>query len=120
MNDGRADFDFIFGRWLVRNRKLRDVTDPDCTEWVEFDATACAESILGGLGHVDRIWTDAPAGEEPFERGSPCGSSTRRRACGGSGGPPAGGPVTLTRRSRAPGATAGASSTATTCSVGGR
>ncbi|WP_230686896.1 hypothetical protein [Catellatospora vulcania] len=67
MDDGRADFDFIFGRWQVRNRKLRDVTDPACTEWVEFDATAHAEPILGGLGHVDRIWTDAPPGEEPFE-----------------------------------------------------
>jgi hypothetical protein len=67
MNDGRADFDFIFGRWKVRNRKLRNVADPYCTEWIEFDATARAEPILGGLGHVDRIWTDASAGEEPFE-----------------------------------------------------
>ncbi len=67
MNDGRADFDFIFGRWRVRNRKLRDVTDPSCTEWVEFDAVAEAAPILGGLGHVDRMWTEAPPGEEPFE-----------------------------------------------------
>lgn len=67
MDDGRADFDFIFGRWRVRNRKLRDVTDPACTEWIEFDATAQADPILGGLGHVDRIWTEAPPGEEPFE-----------------------------------------------------
>ncbi|WP_244870993.1 hypothetical protein [Catellatospora sp. IY07-71] len=67
MTDGRADFDFIFGRWLVRNRKLREVTDPNCTEWVEFDAHAQAEPIFGGLGHVDRIWTESPPGEEPFE-----------------------------------------------------
>jgi hypothetical protein len=67
MNDGRADFDFIFGRWRVRNRKLRDVANPECTEWIEFDATAHAEPILGGLGHVDRIWTEAPPGEAPFE-----------------------------------------------------
>ena len=67
MNDGRSDFDFIFGRWQVRNRKLRDVTDPDCNEWVEFDATARAEPILDGLGHVDRIWADAAPGEQPFE-----------------------------------------------------
>ena len=67
MNDGRADFDFIFGRWLVRNRKLRDVTDPECAEWVEFDAHSQVDPILGGLGHVDRIWAEAPPGEEPFE-----------------------------------------------------
>ncbi|MDI1464140.1 hypothetical protein QEZ54_24435 [Catellatospora sp. KI3] len=67
MDDGRADFDFIFGRWRVRNRKLRAVTDPACTEWIGFDATAHAEPILGGLGHVDRIWTDAPPDEDPFE-----------------------------------------------------
>jgi hypothetical protein len=57
--DGRHDFDFIFGRWHVHNRKLRDVTDPACDEWVEFDATSQAEPILGGLGHVDRIWAEA-------------------------------------------------------------
>ncbi len=67
MNDGRADFDFIFGRWLVRNRKLRDVADPDCTDWIEFDATAIAEPILGGLGHIDRIWSTAPPGGSAFE-----------------------------------------------------
>ncbi|MFJ9127175.1 hypothetical protein ACIRJS_24095 [Streptomyces sp. NPDC102340] len=57
--DGRADFDFLFGRWRVRNRKLVDVTDLACEEWVEFDATSAIEPILGGLGHVDRIWTDS-------------------------------------------------------------
>lgn len=56
--DGRFDFDFIFGRWRVRNRKLADLADPACQEWIEFDATAEAEPILGGLGHIDRIWTD--------------------------------------------------------------
>ena len=65
--DGRADFDFIFGHWRVHNRKLADVADPDCTEWVEFGATSCAEPILDGLGHVDRIWANAPGGGEPFE-----------------------------------------------------
>jgi hypothetical protein len=65
--DGRSDFDFIFGAWKVRNRKLVDVTDPGCTEWVEFDATARAEPILGGLGHIDRMWADGPPGGSPFE-----------------------------------------------------
>lgn len=56
--DGRSDFDFIFGRWRVHNRKLADVTDPGCQEWIEFNATAEAVPILNGLGHIDRIWTD--------------------------------------------------------------
>ncbi|GGL21037.1 hypothetical protein [Mangrovihabitans endophyticus] len=67
VSDGRADFDFIFGRWRIRNRKLREVTDPNCAEWVEFDAVAYAEPILGGLGHVDRMWAEGAPGEEPFE-----------------------------------------------------
>jgi hypothetical protein len=65
--DGRSDFDFIFGRWRVHNRKLVDVTDPECVEWVEFDAVSEAEPIFGGLGHVDRIWTEAEPGREAFE-----------------------------------------------------
>jgi hypothetical protein len=64
--DGRADFDFIFGRWRVWNRKLVDVADPDCVDWVEFNAVSQAEPILDGLGHVDRIWADAPPGRKPF------------------------------------------------------
>lgn len=65
--DGRHDFDFIFGRWQVRNRKLADVTDPGCREWVTFAAAAHAEPIFGGLGHIDRIWADAPPGGNSFE-----------------------------------------------------
>ncbi len=65
--DGRHDFDFIFGRWQVHNRKLADVADPGCTQWVTFGAIAHAEPIFGGFGHTDRIWADAPAGGDPFE-----------------------------------------------------
>ena len=65
--DGRDDFDFIFGRWHVRNRKLADVTDPACTQWVTFGAVSRAEPILGGLGHVDRIWAEALPSGKPFE-----------------------------------------------------
>ena len=65
--DGRGDFDFIFGRWRVQNRKLADVTDPACTQWVTFGAVSQAEPIFGGLGHMDRIWAEAPPGGKPFE-----------------------------------------------------
>lgn len=64
MNDGRHDFDFLFGDWRHHNRKLRDVLDPDCTEWVEFDGTLAGQPILGGLGNID---TEHYADDTPFE-----------------------------------------------------
>lgn len=66
-DDGRRDFDFIFGRWQVHHRRLTDRTDPECTEWAEFGGSSYAEPILGGLGHIDRIWADAPPGGQPME-----------------------------------------------------
>jgi hypothetical protein len=67
VHDGRHDFDFIFGRWHVRNRKLRDVADPACDEWVEFDASSEAYPILDGFGHVDRIYVSQPSDGNAFE-----------------------------------------------------
>src|SRR3712207_4767422 len=64
---GADDFDFVFGRWHVRNRKLRDNTDPACDEWVEFDATSEAFPVLDGLGHLDRITVPDPPDGAPFE-----------------------------------------------------
>jgi hypothetical protein len=51
----------------VHNRKLRDVTDPECRDWVEFDATSDAFPILHALGHIDRIYVPDPPDGEPFE-----------------------------------------------------
>jgi hypothetical protein len=51
--DGAAAFDPLFGHWRMHNRKLRDVLDPDCSEWVEFDATVDMWPVLGGLGNID-------------------------------------------------------------------
>lgn len=64
---GAEDFDFIYGRWKVRNQKLRDPTDPDCRDWVEFDATSEAYPILHHLGHIDRIKVPRPPDGDPFE-----------------------------------------------------
>ncbi|MGY1804016.1 hypothetical protein ACI78T_12145 [Blastococcus sp. SYSU D00922] len=64
---GADGFDFVFGRWHVHNRKLRDNTDPACDEWVEFDATSEAFPVLDGLGHVDRITVPDPPDGPPFE-----------------------------------------------------
>jgi hypothetical protein len=63
MTTGAHSFDFIHGSWTVRNRKLRDVTDPACDEWVEFDATSDVVPVLHGGGHVDRMEVpEAPDG----------------------------------------------------------
>lgn len=68
MTSSQHDFDFIFGRWCVHNRKLVDVTDPDCDRWVEFDAVSDVSPILSGIGHVDNMTVAAPAdGGAPFE-----------------------------------------------------
>jgi len=59
--DGRHSFDFLFGRWTIHNRKLADVLEPECTDWVEFAAEGEARPILGGLGNIDSFTTtDAP------------------------------------------------------------
>ena len=68
MTSPARDFDFIFGRWTVHNRKLSDVADPACDTWVEFDAVSEAVPILAGNGHVDRLFVENPAdGGPPFE-----------------------------------------------------
>lgn len=49
--DGRADFDFIVGRWNVHHRRLRERLK-GCTDWDEFDGTTEDRSIVGGMGNI--------------------------------------------------------------------
>ena len=59
-----ADFDFLFGRWHVHNRRLA----PGATEWVEFPAVGEAGPVIGGLGNVDSFSVAAmPPHGGPFE-----------------------------------------------------
>jgi hypothetical protein len=53
--DGRHAFDWLPGVWMVHNRKLADTLDPDCTEWVEFDAVQTARTMLHGYGNYDHL-----------------------------------------------------------------
>jgi hypothetical protein len=60
-------FEFIYGDWTILNRKLRNVADPACEEWVEFDASSEVFPILHGIGHVDRMHVPHPSDGDPFE-----------------------------------------------------
>jgi hypothetical protein len=51
--DGRHDFDFLFGRWEIANCRLENPLDEHSNMWSEFEATAEAGPILGGLGNYD-------------------------------------------------------------------
>jgi hypothetical protein len=51
-DDGRHDFDFLFGSWRVHNRRLLRRLE-GCTEWEEFETALQTRAVLGGLGNVD-------------------------------------------------------------------
>lgn len=70
--DGRDDFNFFFGPWTVRHRKLRDRL-AGSTTWDSFSGSSHARPLLGGLGNVDDNLMDLPA-----ELGGPYRAATLR------------------------------------------
>ena len=48
------DFDFLIGRWNVRNEKLKERLRGS-NEWETFDAVAEARQLPAGLGNIDHI-----------------------------------------------------------------
>lgn len=52
-----ADFDFVLGRWAVRNRKRTDMLDPDCGDWIEFTSTGEHSPLPGGAGNLETYET---------------------------------------------------------------
>jgi hypothetical protein len=46
------DFDFLFGRWKIRNRRLKEAL-AGCSEWAEFPSTGDVRPVWGGVAHVD-------------------------------------------------------------------
>jgi hypothetical protein len=59
--NGQADFDFWFGSWKVRNRKLRERLK-GCTEWDEFEGTVVTRPIWGGKANLDEYNAVGPSG----------------------------------------------------------
>ncbi|GAB3711066.1 hypothetical protein GCM10027592_48280 [Spirosoma flavus] len=59
-----ADFDFLVGKWIIHNRKLKTRL-ANSHEWFEFGATGEMHKILHGLGNIDSFITTV--GHAPFE-----------------------------------------------------
>ena len=57
LRDGRHDFDFLHGRWRVRNERLR-ARLAGADEWDTFEASNACRPLLGGIGNVDDFATD--------------------------------------------------------------
>ncbi len=61
MTSSAHDFDFWFGSWKVRNRRLRKrLSGSD--EWEEFDARVAARPLPAELGNEDVFCTDYDGG----------------------------------------------------------
>ncbi|MBA2685052.1 MAG: hypothetical protein H0U66_11215 [Gemmatimonadaceae bacterium] len=55
------DFDFLHGRWRVRNRRLlRPLTGSN--EWAEFEGTSVVRAVWDGQGCLEEWEGDAPTG----------------------------------------------------------
>jgi hypothetical protein len=53
-HDGRADFDFLIGRWNVHHRRLRERLKGS-TSWEAFEGISATRTILGRLGNLDEV-----------------------------------------------------------------
>ena len=60
--DGRRDFDFLHGRWMNKNRRLRKRLQ-GCREWDEFEAADECRPVLGEVGNVGTFSETFPNGE---------------------------------------------------------
>jgi hypothetical protein len=65
--DGRHDFDFLFGRWRISNRKRVNPLVEGDTEWIEFEAESDARPIVGGAGNIDTYSAAEFPGRPGFE-----------------------------------------------------
>lgn len=59
VRDGSHDFDFLYGTWLMHNRRLRPPL-LSSHDWATFDSTDAARPLPGGLGNEDFYRTSYP------------------------------------------------------------
>ncbi len=58
------DFDFLAGKWIVRNQKLKERLNA-CEEWEEFNSELHMRKTLTGLGNVENYYASFDG--KPFE-----------------------------------------------------
>ena len=58
---GVRDFDFLFGEWRVRHRRLKQLPSGG-HEWVEFDGTSGNRPLMGGSANLEENTIHAPSG----------------------------------------------------------
>ncbi|MGL4597075.1 MAG: hypothetical protein ACRCYO_06090 [Bacteroidia bacterium] len=63
-NSSENDFDFLVGKWSVKNRKLKAVLSKS-NEWTTFDSELHMRKTIGGFGNVENYY--ATFNEKPFE-----------------------------------------------------
>lgn len=56
------DFDFMFGDWTVRHRRL-DVRLAQCDTWTAFDGRSSTTPTLGGCGNLEDNLLHFPEGD---------------------------------------------------------
>lgn len=61
MDDGRNDFDFLEGDWLVAHQRLKERL-AGCTEWETFTGRCTLYKTMGGLGNFDDNIVNLPGG----------------------------------------------------------
>ena len=66
-NSSHTDFDFLFGRWTIQNRRLKTRLSNN-HQWIEFEATGECRKILHGFGNIDQFITEFDG--VPFEGAS--------------------------------------------------
>jgi hypothetical protein len=55
--DRSRDFDFLFGRWAVKHRRLK-LRGAGSNDWEEFSGTSKTRPVLDGLCNVEEHWMD--------------------------------------------------------------
>ncbi len=61
VSNPQSDFDFLFGRWNVHNRRLRERLKGSTT-WDEFEGTLVVRPVWDGRANLDEYEADGPVG----------------------------------------------------------